>query len=299
MKIGRFFWGTFFVVVGLLFLLSNTSALQVDWSLSWKFWPLILVFWGLSKFTENRAVKAVFATLNGILFACMVYGFFSFQWFLGPEDSSEPARYSQHLSEPYDASVAHASFEFHGGAGRFSVGDTTANLVDAATEGSFGSYTLDKDENDGTTEVTLRMEDRRHFRFFGRLQNEAAIRLNANPAWEMRFNTGASKVNLDLTPYNVERLVIDAGVSTIRVRLGDRADEANVHVKTGVSSVRIDVPSAAGCEVYDNAHVGSTNFDDLSKTDDNRWRSDNFESAAKKIYITFDAGVSSVRVRRY
>ncbi|HTP12537.1 MAG TPA: DUF5668 domain-containing protein, partial [Bacteroidota bacterium] len=299
MKTGRFFWGTFFVVIGLLFLLSNTSFSQVDWSLSWKFWPLILVFWGLSKFTENRAVKAVFATLNGILFACIIYGFFSFQWFFEPEDSTEPARYSQRLSEPYHASIERASFEFDGGAGRFSIEDTTTNLVDAATEGSFGQYELDRSEEDGITDITLRMEDRRHFRFFGRMRNEARIRLNANPAWEMRFNTGAAKVNVDLTPYKVERLAIEAGVSTIRVRLGDRAEEAQVRVKTGVSSVRIEVPSSAGCEVYDNAHIGSTDFDNLSKEGDRRWRTDNFESAPRKIFVTIDAGVSSFRLRRY
>ncbi len=299
MKTGRIFWGTFFVVVGLLLLLSNTSSFQIDWSLSWKFWPLILVFWGLSKFTENRGIRAVFAGLNGVLIACIVFGFFSFQWFWGPEDESEPARYTQHFSEPYDNTIERARFSFHGGAGRFVMEDTTFNLADAETESGFGPYEMDQSVNDGIADVTLRMKDQRRFRFFGRMHNDANIRLNAKPTWEMEFNAGAAKLDLDLTPYKTEQVTIEAGASTILVRLGDRTNEANVHVKTGVSSVRIEVPSSAGCEVYDNAHIGSTNFDDLSKVGDRRWQSDNFENAAKKIYVTIDAGVSSVHVSRY
>jgi hypothetical protein len=299
MKTGRFFWGTFFVVIGLLLLLANTDYIRVDWSLSWKFWPLILVFWGLSKFTENRGAKAVFATLNGIILACIVFGFFTFQWFFGPTDDSEPARYTQHLSEPYDSSIERASFTFHGGAGRFVMQNTTENLADAQTESGFGQYELDKSTEDGTADVVLSMRDQRRFRFFGRIRNEADIQLNAKPAWEMRFEAGASKLDLDLSPYKTERVIIDAGASTIRIRLGDRADETNVRVKTGVSSVRIEVPSSAGCEVYDNSHIGSTDFDNLSKMSGNRWKSDNFDTAAKKIHVSIDAGVSSIRLRRY
>ncbi len=299
MKTGRFFWGTFFVVIGVLVLLSNLDYVQIDWSLSWKFWPLILIFWGASKFTEIRGIKALFATLNGVLLACMVFGFFSFQWFTGPYDDNEPLRYTQTLSEPFDSTLDHATFHFSGGAGRFMMEKTTDNLVEARTESAFGQYELDQSQEDGSADVSLRMMDRRSYRFFGRMGNRANIQLNSEPAWEMRFNVGASKLDLDLSPYKAEQVTIDAGVSTIRVRLGDRANETNVRIKTGLSSVRIEVPSSVGCEVYDNAHIGRTEFDDFSRAGTARWQTDNFESAGKKIFIEVDAGVSSIRVKRY
>ncbi len=299
MKTGRFFWGTFFVVMGLLLLVSNLDYIQVDWSFSWKFWPLILVFWGLSKFTEQRSVKAILATLNGVLLACLVFGFFSFQWFNVTFDDSEPLRFTQHFSEPYDASIERATFQFRAGAGGFTVLSATDNLIDAQTESSFGEYTLDKTQESRTADITLRMKDKRRFRFFERARNQAEIRLNANPTWEMQFDAGACKLDLDLTPYKTESVSVDAGASTVRIRVGDRADATSVHVKTGVSSVRIEIPATSGCEIYDNAHVGSTHFDDFSKVGDRRWQTDNYNSAAKKVNIEIDAGVSTIRVRRY
>jgi hypothetical protein len=299
MRTGRFFWGAFFVVVGVLALSSNLDYLHLDLSYSWRLWPLILVFWGLSKFTQNWAVKGVFAGLNGLLFACIVVGFFSFQWINVSYDDDDVPRYSQHLSEPYDASIERATFNFSSGAGKFRVKSTTDSLIDAETESGLGRYDLDRYDDDGSTELTLRMRDSRSFRFFGKFRNRADIRLNDRPTWEMHFKAGASNLDLDLTPFKTRKVTIDAGVSTIRVKLGNRLDESDVRVKTGVSSVHLDVPATSGCEIRDDAHIGSTDFNGFEKMTGTRWQTDNFDSASKKIYIQIESGVSSIRVRRY
>ncbi|HEY6952477.1 MAG TPA: DUF5668 domain-containing protein [Bacteroidota bacterium] len=299
MKIGRFFWGTFFVVVGLLLLLYNLDYLHFDWSYSWRLWPLLLIFWGLSKFTENRPVRIGLAMCNGIVLACMFFGFFSFQWFDGIDDDSEPARYSQQLSEPYNNTIQRAVFNLSGGAGKFVMTSTTDNLIDAETESGLGRYELDKYEEKGSTEISLRMEDHRSFRFFHRLRNRADIRLNPNPEWQMHFSAGASTLDLDLTPYKTTTVTLDAGVTTVRVKLGDRSKETTVNVKTGVSSVRIEIPATSGCEIADNAHIGSSSFEDFHKSDSQTWQTDGFDSATNKIFIDIDSGVSSVRVTRY
>lgn len=299
MKTGRFFWGAFFVTIGVLLLLGNLRYLQIDWSYSWRMWPLILIFWGLSKFTDNRPVKATFASLNGVILACIVFGFFSFQWIDYSFDEKEPLKYSQHFSEPFDSSITDAEFHFSAGAGKFVVEETSQDLIEARTESGFGRYDLARSDDDGTTQVSLRMRDRRPFRFFGRLNNRAEIRLNDAPTWTMRFEAGASKLDLDLRPYKIERMTIDAGLSTIRLRLGDRTEESYVRVKTGVSTVRIEVPSAAGCEIRDNAHIGSIDYDGFTKEGDDTWQTDGFDNATKKIFIDVNTGVSSVRVIRY
>jgi hypothetical protein len=299
MKTGRFFWGAFFVVVGLLILLNNMGYLHIDWGYSWRLWPVILIFWGLSKFTENRAIRAGFASLNGIILACMVFGFFSFQWVNTSFDDSTPPKYSQHFSEPFDSSIDKADFSFRGGAGTFVMEETTQDLAEAQTESGLGQYEMSKYDDDGTATVQLNMKDKRSFRFFGRMRNRAEIRLNAQPSWVMRFHTGAAKLDLDLSPYNTDRVLIDAGLSSIHIKLGDRSEETTMRIKTGVSTVRIQVPTSSGCEIRDNTHVGSTDYDGFTKTNDQTWQTDNFDGTSKKIYIDIDSGVSSVRVSRY
>ena len=299
MKTGRFFWGAFFLGIGVLLLLNNMGYLQFDWGYAWRLWPLILIFWGLSKFTVNRAVRATFATLNGLVLACIVFGFFSFQWIDTSFDENEQPQYSQHLSEPFDSTITDASFTFSSGAGKFAIEETSQDLVEARTGSGIGRYELDREDGDGTTDISLKMRDHRTFRFFGNIRNRADIRLNVNPTWSMRFETGASKLSLDLSPYKIEKVTIDAGLSTIHLKLGDRADETNVRIKTGVSTVRIEVPASAGCEIYDNAHIGNTDYDGFTKMRGETWQTDNFDNASKKIYIDVDTGVSSVKVVRY
>jgi hypothetical protein len=178
--------------------------------------------------------------------------------------------------------------------------ETTSNdLVEAHTDNNLGQFVIDKSQDDETANVTLRMSDRKVFRGFRGLRNHADIRLNTLPTWDMRFGVGACKLLLDLTPYKTEKIDVDAGVSMIRIKLGDRSEKTQVRVKTGVSSVRIDVPSSVGCEIRDNAHVGSTSYDGFSETGDGYWRSENFASASKKIYIDVQTGVTSVRIERY
>lgn len=299
MKTGRFFWGAFFVVLGLLLLLHNLDFVRVDWSFTWKLWPVLLIVWGLSKFTDNKPIRAGLMVLNGIVFGVMLFGFFSFEWFNPDWETGTTTRYTQHLSEPMESPTERAYFRFEAGAGKFVMETTSNDLVEAHTDNNLGQFVLDKSQDDETANVTLRMRDRKVFRGFRGLRNHADIRLNTLPTWNMRFGVGACKLLLDLTPYKTEKIDVDAGVSMVRIKLGDRSEKTQVRVKTGVSSVRIDVPSSVGCEIRDNAHVGSTSYDGFSETGDGYWQSENFASASKKIYIDVQTGVTSVRIERY
>jgi Cell wall-active antibiotics response LiaF, C-terminal/LiaI-LiaF-like transmembrane region len=298
MKSGHFFWGSFFVALGLILLLYSISFLHMDWGYAWKLWPLILVFWGLSKFTQQKALRATLAGLNGIIFACIVFSFFTFQWFDFTFDDEKQPQYSQHFSEPYDSSITKAAFSFEGGAGKFAIDETSGDLAEAQTESGYGEYEMEKYEEDGVTHVSLKMEDGRRFRLFHRFKNRAEIRLNSRPTWDVEFHSGASELNLDLTPYKVDKVIIDGGVSSIRIKLGDRSDETFVKVKAGVSSVKIEVPSESGCEIDDNAHLGNKHYEDFNKAGNHRWETDNFDTASKKVHIDVNTGVSTVEVIR-
>ncbi len=115
----------------------------------------------------------------------------------------------------------------------------------------------------------------------------------------MRFDIGASSMDVDVTPFVVERLVVSAGAARVKLTLGDRAKETHVSVKTGVSSVQMYVPDSAGCEIRADGGLTRKSFRGFTKLDSGVYRTDNFETARKKIYIDINAGVSNVSVRRY
>ena len=45
-------WGLILIVVGVVFLLQNVFNIEV-WDYAWKFWPLILILWGLQKLLDG------------------------------------------------------------------------------------------------------------------------------------------------------------------------------------------------------------------------------------------------------
>jgi hypothetical protein len=55
MNTSRFFWGTLWIVAGVLILLAKLDIMTLQVGSLWKFWPLVLVLWGIGLFTGAKA----------------------------------------------------------------------------------------------------------------------------------------------------------------------------------------------------------------------------------------------------
>ena len=85
----------------------------------------------------------------------------------------------------------------------------------------------------------------------------------------------------------------------MKFRLGSRAEETRVKIKTGAATTSIEVPESVGCEVHLQTALSGKRIRGFDKISGNRYQTSNFESAAKKIYIDVSAGVSEIRIDRY
>ncbi len=207
--------------------------------------------------------------------------------------------YQQQFEEPIAPNTHQATFRLQSGAGRFFIRDTTAQLIKASTEVDFGKYVLTREQSDNSADVTLDFHGRSKGWNFGNAHNRVDVQLNSLPAWTIVLEVGAASCDLDLRPYKVEELRIDAGASSMKVRLGDKSDESRVKVKTGASSTTIEVPESVGCEVQLETALSGKRIRGFDKISGSRYQTPNFETAKKKIYIDVSAGVSQIRVDRY
>lgn len=89
------------------------------------------------------------------------------------------------------------------------------------------------------------------------------------------------------------------GAASLKLKLGDRAEETRLTLDAGASSIDINVPEDAGCEIKTDVSLSSKHFDGFKTIDSDLFRTDNFENAKKKIYISIESGVSSIKVNRY
>ena len=146
--------------------------------------------------------------------------------------------------------------------------------------------------------LTLAMNDH-NVHWHGNGKNTARIRLNPETEWELQFDVGAAKANFDLSPYKVRKVEFNGGASSVELKLGDRSELTDVDIETGVSSIRILVPSTVDCEVRTDASLTSKEFEGLSKIGPGVWRSQEYGSKSGKLTINIDAGVSSIHISQY
>ena len=123
--------------------------------------------------------------------------------------------------------------------------------------------------------------------------------LNPAPLWDMRFEVGAAKVDVDASPFRVGTLRVNSGAADVRLKLGGLADDTHVAIHCGASSIKVLVPDSSGCEVKIDAPLSSKSLHGFEKRGDGWYRTENFDMAARRISINIGAGVSSIKVDRY
>ena len=304
MKSGRVFWGTLFVIIGLLGLLNNFFDFAIHWDTLWKLWPLLLVMLGVSAFLEDSKSKWIIiggvGLLAGVvLFASVQRGCSGVERIVDGIDEHDGHYTEQLLEQSYDSTVTAARFTFEGGAGHFEMGEVTDRFVSARTRSSVSDYRLDSDTSGDIPAFHLAMNDESVSWHGSKMRNHVSMRLHPAPLWDIDVDAGAAKIDFDLSAYRVRRLDLDAGAASIEVRLGSRADTCVVRVETGASSVRLEVPDDVACELRTESALSSKHVHGFVNLGDGVYRSEGFETAKRLILIDVDSGLSSITVDRY
>ncbi len=301
MKVSRLFAGVLIVLLGIALFLSNYNILHFDWEYFFKMWPVLLVLAGISVLVSNPKWKAVLYAVTIVLVIVWMISAATSGWrsLSNVFDGEGGNVRSQEFTQEMDKDVKRASLTISGGAGAFTLKDTTSDLLEARSESNIGHYSFDSDKEGTAESLNLTFEGKEHNWHFGSSKNTLDLSLNTRPAWDLDINVGACSVNFDLSPYKVRRASIKAGASSITLRVGDKADTTSLRMETGASKLAIYVPESAGCRIMDNAELSSKSFAGFTKGDDGFYRSPNYDSAKKKVFIDVQAGVSSVKVIRY
>lgn len=288
--------GLVLVFLGILFLVSNIFDFS-DYDLGFllKLWPLIFVFLGATYLVVNKKSKVLFLALTSFVVALSVFAGYVFLRNLGvlKKDKNQNT-----VIERYDRNIRNASFLFKANAGNFTMKDVGKDLINADTEISFGEYILDKDINGDSADIELKMNSKSIPWRFTKAKNNVDIKLNGNPVWNMNFDISVSKADFDLTNYKVSKLKANIDASSIKIVLGDKSDIVNLDLDITASGITLVIPKATGIEVQSKNLLSMNKFDSLVKINKNTFRSENFDSSTKKVFVELEEDVSSVRIER-
>ncbi|MGQ9806880.1 MAG: LiaI-LiaF-like domain-containing protein [Chlorobiales bacterium] len=303
MKIVSIFFGSFFIVLGGLFLVQTLGIETESVESLSKFWPVILIALGVSYLVGNEVIARVLSAVSGVLGGVIVWTllqqFTPSKVFLFSSNQTSKAEKLQSLTAPYDGKVSKARCKLEAGVGEFILRDTTNHLLKVAAKSSFGIYELRQVREDDTEVVEIDMQGA-EVALGQKMTNQFELALNPNPIWNIDAEIGAAKVDFDLSPFQVQHIKIESGAASLKLKIGSKSDSVRLDLSAAASHFKLLVPKESGCQITSkddfSSKISANGFIRLEKS---LLRTNNFEDAPKKIYIVLESGLSHLNVEQY
>jgi hypothetical protein len=312
MKYRHVFWAIVLIAIGVLFMLNNFGVIEFGFWAFWSLWPLILILWGISILPIRDSIKVIalvaVLALTVIFFERLSENSFlrhipfrhweGNNWQDEGSTDEEPGNYQpQNLSVPLDSALTKGVLELEAAAGNFNIEGTTSDFLSFSKTGDIGDYSLTTNDEGQRKRIVLSLEKSgiRH----NVDQNKVDIKLNQKPSWNLDLDIGAAEINMDLRDYKIDSTTINAGASSIKIQVGDKAPVSVLSFNAGASSITVDVPRASGCQITSESFMVSKEFSGFTKTGNGIYQTDNFKTSPNKVMIVVKTAVSKIEVNRY
>ncbi|MCX6268679.1 MAG: DUF5668 domain-containing protein [Bacteroidetes bacterium] len=312
MKYRHVFWAFILIAIGILFMLNNFGVLEFGFRTLWSLWPLILILWGISVLPIQDGLKII-ALVVVLAFTVIFFNriserspWFHFHNFRGfsnrdwedEEDTTATYNYQpQNLSVPYDSLTGKGVLKLDAAAGSFDLEGVTSDFLSFNKTGDIGNYSITTANENGRKQINLSLEKSgiRH----SVNENKVEIKLNENPAWNLDFDIGAAEILMDLRDYKIDTTTIDAGASSIDIKIGDKNPLTVMTFNAGASSIKVEIPKESGCQIKSESFMISKEFDGFTKKGDGIYQTANFPTGKNKIFLTFKSAISKIEITRY
>lgn len=294
-SVDSLFWGLLLVVIGGMILLSNLGVLQVNWMELWRLWPLLIIAAGFSVLATRHWFWKVLSVLFVViaLMAVIAVG-------TGRYEPGAGMWGHQQQSVNLENGVTQTEVEIKTGASQLEVVSAdTDNVIDVSVEDSNSELTKSTRTADGTQYVRIASENNHGWWMMAPSKSDWAVTLTERVPMKLQIKAGASSTNADLSKLNLTSLRLDAGASSTELKLGNKAPELKVDIDSGVSSIKIMVPKDSGVSLKFKGGLSSKDVADLKEQSEGEYRSDNYSTAASKVDLVVDAGLSSLEIVRY
>lgn len=256
MRRSRFSWGGFLILLGILFLLSNSGIVSVNF---WRvLWPLILIWIGLQKLWETREEQRTVKVAEAAL----------------PIKGVEEA---------------HIYIEY--GRGSLNIHGNTA--PDELLSGTFVNG-LDHDSHKDGDTLTLILRPPSG-RFAANHYRDWTFGLNEAIPLTLNINTEASEANLDLENLTLAKLHLKSGTGEANITLPANAGYTKVKVETGAAPAHIRVPENVAARMNANGRLPDMKIDQkrFPRRGD-MYESADYSTANNKVEIEIDKDASKI-----
>lgn len=288
------------IVLGLLALLSNLGILGLggwDWSLLWRFWPLLLIALG-ADLLFGRRHRGATSTAALALVAVAALGSLWFGWHtVLPVQAAARHPVSQPLEDARSLEVT-----LRPGIGQLTLGALAS--PDMLIEGSVETGPNERLEEElrverGTAIVRLESRSSGPNLPFGRnAAQNWTLRLNPNVPTDLRIEAGIGGADLDLDELRLNRLTFESGIGTSVVSL-PRSGRLEAHIRSGIGSLTVRLPREMAARVRVSKGLGAVTVTDALERRGDLYVSPDYDRAQARIDLAVDAGIGSVVIESF
>ncbi len=315
MRADKIFWGLILILIGSLFLLENLDIIEFSFSRIWRFWPVLLIYWGVSALLKKKdgTINPLLIGIQVLILVLVVY--FAVRphrgtpsgtgWqqehkieFDSDDDDEKLKKYD--FAEDFDSAVKTASFSMEFGAGSLELKEGDDKLVKAKAKTRFGGYAFESNVMEGNAEITMDYNGENIKLHNGEsLDNTVFLELHTAPVWAIYLEMGAASVDFDLTKHKISEIEVDCGASELKLALGQpNGIKSILKLKSGVADIDIDLPADVACEIISNSALSSKDFEGFTKVSSGIYRTPDFDKSKTHWVLSLETGVSSVSVSR-
>lgn len=312
-------WAIILISLGLIFLLNNFGLLPWNiWGNIWRLWPMFLIIWGLQVIFGRSYWGNLLTALLGIFIVVLILGLsldnvnqnFS-NWaktnipgwrqarsFFTP--SQERTRKELKVSATDYPEVKSRNLKAKVGGAKFILNDSEGTellKVDSNYFSNYGEPKLTVKKTDSTLDLDFKTEDR--FVFMGMMGSPSYEFNLGQPSLptELDIDLGAGRGEITLTKLMLSRITVDQGAGEMDIDLSEASLPTKASmIKLGAGTITLNLPSSVGLKINYQVGVGNLRVDGKNLKGDSSYKSDNYDSAAKKVEFDIEIGAGSITI---
>jgi hypothetical protein len=288
------------ITIGGLLLASNLLPEWDVWPFMSRYWPVILIIWGLGKLWDVLRAPAAPGAAPGrggggaALVLVLLLCFFAIAATRGRGFS----RFSRivHEAQSVEAQGAESvgvSIEMPAGELRISGG--AAKLLDANFDYSAaeGKPEISYDTSGKDRQLTLRQQGSRRL---GREFNHWDLRMDGDKIRSLRIEMGAGRSDLRLGGMRLNRVSVEMGAGECLADLtGDWKQDADIQIHGGAGSATIRLPKDVGVRARASGALGSIDVRGLHR-DGGYYVNDSYGKSPVTINLDVEGAVGEIRL---
>ena len=319
MKNKNIFTAIALIIIGALLLLKSLGIVHFTWCALFKLWPLLLIGIGIKFIPMSDHWKVIFKTLVlllGVLLLfvysnnsyCFFYKKFNCgdkfvitnsnmdDWESDTDNTESEETTDQIMSDNEDFICDEAKLNLSVSAGKL-IFTPSEKALFSIEKDDFISAATKQSITDRKAKVSASLSPKENYPLKKSL--EYNVLLSCKPIWEMNLELNATGNEIDLSAFKVKVLKIEANASAVDLKLGNLYDNVKINIASNASAIKLKLPKNMKCIIQKDNTLSSMNVTGFKKEAGGRYVSDDKIETVGTIYITVDANVSSVDVKRF